>query len=114
MIEVGGRRVLHVGDAEQDPEIFASLDLPSRDLDVALVPYWYLRTKSGRIFLDEMEISEEEFRSAVQDAMGDLPERIAAATEEVAVVVDEQYLVSSVANGGLIGMVEFVAIDDNP
>jgi len=53
VIEVGGRRVLHVGDAEQDPEIFAALDLPSRDLDVALVPYWYLRTKSGRIFLDE-------------------------------------------------------------
>jgi len=53
VIGIGGRHVLHVGDAEPDPEVFAPLDLPSRDLDVALVPYWYLRTKNGRLFLDE-------------------------------------------------------------
>jgi L-ascorbate metabolism protein UlaG (beta-lactamase superfamily) len=53
VISVGGRRVLHLGDAEQDPDLFAALDLPSRDLDVALVPYWHLRQKSGRMFLDE-------------------------------------------------------------
>jgi L-ascorbate metabolism protein UlaG (beta-lactamase superfamily) len=42
LVELGGARVLHVGDAEVDTEDLAGYDLPKRSIDVVLVPYWWL------------------------------------------------------------------------
>jgi L-ascorbate metabolism protein UlaG (beta-lactamase superfamily) len=41
LIEMGGHRLLHIGDTEATAEDFAPLELPSREIDVAFVPSWY-------------------------------------------------------------------------
>lgn len=52
LLEVGGVRFLHLGDAVPDPEAFARLELAGR-VDVALVPYWYLDGGAGQRLIDE-------------------------------------------------------------
>jgi len=47
VIELGGARILHVGDADGDDAALAAYDLPKRALDVALVPYWWLGDAAG-------------------------------------------------------------------
>lgn len=47
VLELGGARMLHVGDADaQDPAV-DHYDLELRALDVALVPYWWLGDAAG-------------------------------------------------------------------
>ena len=48
VIDIGGRRVLHVGDSETDVADFTGLDLDELGIDVALLPPWYLRSASMR------------------------------------------------------------------
>jgi L-ascorbate metabolism protein UlaG (beta-lactamase superfamily) len=47
LVELGGRKVLHLGDSDARPENFAVFDLPRRRIDIALVPWWYLETPEG-------------------------------------------------------------------
>jgi len=42
LMDLGGLRVLHVGDADPVSERFAPHRLSSRGVDVAIVPFWYL------------------------------------------------------------------------
>ncbi len=53
LLTIGGLRLLHVGDAAMDPAHFAPYDLASRELDVALVPYWYFQSGPGRRIVRE-------------------------------------------------------------
>ena len=48
IIEIGGRKLFHFGDADTAAENFASFNLPAEKIDVALVPYWFLLSESGR------------------------------------------------------------------
>jgi len=48
VIDIGGRRVVHVGDAAMQPEAYAPYADNLRDLDVALVPYWFFEDEAGR------------------------------------------------------------------
>jgi L-ascorbate metabolism protein UlaG (beta-lactamase superfamily) len=41
LIEMGGLKLLHVGDADPTPENFAPYGLARRGIDVAFVPYWF-------------------------------------------------------------------------
>lgn len=47
LIDMGGLRILHVGDADPTPENFAAYDLASKGIDVALVPYWFFGSPAG-------------------------------------------------------------------
>jgi len=47
VLDVGGVRVLHVGDAERDDAALARLEPAALALDVALVPYWWLDGAEG-------------------------------------------------------------------
>ena len=47
VVEVGGKRILHLGDSDMIPERFKELDLKSMDIDIALVPYWYMADETG-------------------------------------------------------------------
>jgi L-ascorbate metabolism protein UlaG (beta-lactamase superfamily) len=40
VVELGGRRVLHLGDAELTEETLAPFGLDTMRIDVALIPYW--------------------------------------------------------------------------
>jgi L-ascorbate metabolism protein UlaG (beta-lactamase superfamily) len=53
VIEMGGVRLLHVGDAEPTAENFAPYDLEKRAIDVAFVPYWFFGTPEGSRVLHE-------------------------------------------------------------
>ncbi|WP_420388554.1 MBL fold metallo-hydrolase [Roseivirga sp.] len=48
LIEVNGKRLLHVGDSDMDVERFRSLNLSQYNIDVALIPYWYLSDATGQ------------------------------------------------------------------
>ena len=47
LITIGGLRLLHVGDVELSEEAFADLDLASRSIDVAFIPYWFFGSEEG-------------------------------------------------------------------
>jgi L-ascorbate metabolism protein UlaG (beta-lactamase superfamily) len=51
VIHLGGKVILHIGDAELRPELFERLGLGSREIDVALIPYWLLKLESTPEFL---------------------------------------------------------------
>jgi L-ascorbate metabolism protein UlaG (beta-lactamase superfamily) len=42
LVELGGVRLLHVGDADLERDELAAYDLAERKIDVALIPYWWL------------------------------------------------------------------------
>jgi L-ascorbate metabolism protein UlaG (beta-lactamase superfamily) len=42
VVDLGGVRVLHVGDAAAEVEDLAAYDLAQSNIDLALVPYWWL------------------------------------------------------------------------
>jgi L-ascorbate metabolism protein UlaG (beta-lactamase superfamily) len=47
VVELGGRRVLHVGDTEFDEATFAPFRLDTARIDVALLPYWAVTSREG-------------------------------------------------------------------
>lgn len=48
VVELAGRRVLHIGDADPAPDNFGVVERFRQPLDFALVPYWYLTSAIGR------------------------------------------------------------------
>ena len=47
VLEIGGARILHVGDADALDPAVERYDLDERGLDVAFVPYWWLGDAGG-------------------------------------------------------------------
>jgi len=47
LIEIGGKKVLHVGDAELTMENFAAFQLEKENIDVAILPQWFLEESGG-------------------------------------------------------------------
>ena len=48
IVELGGRRVLHVGDTDFSEETFAPFRLDTARIDVALLPYWAVTNRKSR------------------------------------------------------------------
>lgn len=48
LIRIGGRTLLHVGDAMATLDDFSVYELPAAGVDVAFLPYWYLLDEDGR------------------------------------------------------------------
>lgn len=53
VIKLGGKKLLHVGDAELEPEIFAKLNLDEDSIDIAILPFWLLIGKDGPALVRE-------------------------------------------------------------
>ena len=53
IIHVGGKRLLHIGDAELIAGTTEPLERHARGVDVAFVPYWLLFDEKGRKFVQE-------------------------------------------------------------
>lgn len=53
VVELGGKRILHLGDSDMNPERFAALDLKSMNIDIALVPYWYMADETGVAIIND-------------------------------------------------------------
>lgn len=52
IIEIGGKKVLHLGDSDMDIERYSALNLAQYQVDVALVPYWYMSSDEGMEIID--------------------------------------------------------------
>ncbi|MEK6281161.1 MAG: MBL fold metallo-hydrolase [Acidobacteriota bacterium] len=48
VVDLNGKKFLHIGDADMTEENFASLGLEDESIDVAFIPYWYLLSSAGR------------------------------------------------------------------
>lgn len=53
LIEIGGKKLLHLGDADMTPENFSAFDLAKENIDVAFIPYWFLLSENGRKLVKE-------------------------------------------------------------
>lgn len=53
IIEIGGRKLLHIGDADMTTENFADFKISEEKIDVAIIPFWYLLSESGRKLIKE-------------------------------------------------------------
>ncbi|HEX6059863.1 MAG TPA: MBL fold metallo-hydrolase [Gemmatimonadaceae bacterium] len=52
IVEIGGRRVLHVGDTDRAERSFPALRLDTARIDVALLPEWMVRDERGRAAIE--------------------------------------------------------------
>lgn len=66
VIELGGKKTLHVGDAEMVIANFEPFDLRSREIDVALVPYWYYPNDQARYLIAEHFHAGHEIAAHIQ------------------------------------------------
>jgi L-ascorbate metabolism protein UlaG (beta-lactamase superfamily) len=53
VVEIEGKKFLHIGDADMTAENFSSFHLDQEGIDVAFIPYWYLLSDSGRSFVKQ-------------------------------------------------------------
>lgn len=53
LIGIGGRKLLHIGDADMTAENFSAFGLQKENIDIAFIPYWYLISESGRTLVRE-------------------------------------------------------------
>lgn len=77
LVELGGVRVLHIGDAAMDPAAFEEAGLAGVEADVAFIPVWFFRPGPG---------------SAVIDAFLDAPLKIAVQIPPDEVAEAREYL----------------------
>lgn len=47
VVKLGGKKLLHVGDADTSAEIFEAFDLDEQNIDVAFLPTWFLISDEG-------------------------------------------------------------------
>ncbi len=47
IVHLGGKKILHAGDALNTAENFRRFDLPKEKIDLALLPYWYAMSDEG-------------------------------------------------------------------
>lgn len=52
LVELGGMRLLHVGDAAMDPTDFEKAALDTLHIDVAFIPFWYFQPGPGAAVID--------------------------------------------------------------
>jgi len=53
LIETGGKKFLHIGDADMTTENFSAFDLSKEKIDIAFIPYWFLLSDAGRALVKE-------------------------------------------------------------
>lgn len=53
LIEIGGMKVLHIGDAAMTPEDFQTAGLDQVEIDVALIPFWYFQPGPGSALVEQ-------------------------------------------------------------
>lgn len=53
VVKLGGKKLLHVGDADTSAEIFGQFNLDEEGIDVAFIPYWFLLGSDGQTIVRE-------------------------------------------------------------
>ena len=85
VIEVGGKKLLHIGDADMTAENFSVFNLSQEKIDIAFIPYWFLISPEGRAFVKEqfnpkqiiaVHIPPADAEEVIKQLKKDLPEAI--------------------------------------
>lgn len=86
LIEIGGKKFLHIGDADMTAENFSAFNLAKENIDVAILPFWFLTSDEGRSLVKEqfnpktiiaVHISPDESESVSAELKKEFPEVIA-------------------------------------
>jgi L-ascorbate metabolism protein UlaG (beta-lactamase superfamily) len=86
LIEINGKKLLHIGDADMTDENFSSFRLSQEGIDIAFIPYWYMLSDKGRSLVREqirpkqivaVHISPAEAESMAEQIRKVFPEAIA-------------------------------------
>ena len=86
VIEIGGKKLLHIGDADMTAENFSAFNLPQEKIDIAFIPYWFLISPEGRAFVKEqfnpkqiiaVHIPPNDAEEVIKQLKKDLPDAIA-------------------------------------
>jgi len=85
LIEIGGKRLLHIGDADMTAENFSAFNLAKENIDVAFIPYWFLLSENGRKLVREqfnpkqiiaVHISPDEAEKIAEQLRKESPETV--------------------------------------
>ena len=95
LIQLGGRRILHPGDAEFAASDVARLGLAGRRVDVALLPQWYLTSSAQRAVVRQLRptmiialhVAPDEREEFLRDTRKDFPNLRVFAREMETIVV---------------------------
>jgi len=52
LVGLGGKKILHIGDAGWTEENFAGFNLPAENIDIAFIHYWFLLDCEGRQIIE--------------------------------------------------------------
>src|SRR4030095_14475303 len=86
VIELGGKKLLHIGDADMTAENFAAFNLAQEKIDIAFIPYWFLISPEGRAFVKDqfnpkqiiaVHIPPRDAEEVIKQLKKDLPDAIA-------------------------------------
>ena len=89
LIKLGGKKLLHVGDADTAVENFNDLNLDEEGIDIAFIPVWFLLYDEGRTIVREhikpkqiiaVHISPSEAEGASEQIKKDFPGAVAFTT----------------------------------
>jgi L-ascorbate metabolism protein UlaG (beta-lactamase superfamily) len=69
IIKLGGKKLLHVGDADTTIENFDELNLDEEGIDIAFIPFWFLIDKAGQSIVKE-QIKPRHIIAVHMDAFG--------------------------------------------
>lgn len=53
LITIGDKKILHVGDTQMEPDNYENLRLIYEDIDLAIVPFWYMSSVYGKELIDD-------------------------------------------------------------
>ncbi len=54
VVTLGGKKLLHIGDADVSVENFEALGLAEQGIDIAFIPYWFLESQTGRAIVRDV------------------------------------------------------------
>jgi L-ascorbate metabolism protein UlaG (beta-lactamase superfamily) len=89
VINLGGKKLLHVGDVDASAEIFDKLELDQEGIDIAFLPVWFLLEPAGQTVVRErikpkqiivVHISPAEAEDVVRRIKQVFPEAVAFTT----------------------------------
>ena len=85
VIEIAGKKLLHIGDADMTVENFATFNIAQENIDIAFIPYWFLISEEGRKLVREqfnpksiiaVHIPPDEADEVIEQLKKDMPAAI--------------------------------------
>jgi L-ascorbate metabolism protein UlaG (beta-lactamase superfamily) len=85
LIEIGGKKLLHIGDADMFEKNFSEFKLNEENIDVAFIPYWFILSKEGRSLIKNhinaktivaVHVPPKDQSKTIRDLLGAMPSAV--------------------------------------